>query len=182
MYVNDIEKSISGTATINVLEANGTSADSGETVQILVPLADAKIAADKVLVSGTTRKNSKVQLNLNGTDVATVVSDADGLFTYEITNLTQQDNILKASLIDATNTVIGTSPEVKFSKISENSSIYGVTIQPGTTVESGTAITINIDGAKGLSEVTVMLDGSLLKATEISEGKYSVATKAPQKA
>ncbi len=88
---------------------------------------------------------------------------------------------MKASLLDATDAVISTSSEIKFSKTTETNSIYGVSIVPGTNVEASTEMTITIDAVKGLSEVTAMLDGSLLKATESSEGKYTIKTNAPQK-
>ena len=132
-------------------------------------------------MSGTARKNSKIALELNGQKVGNVVSDASGLFTYELQNITQENNILKASLIDASDAVIATSPEIKFSKTTESSSVYGISIIPGTTVESGTGITINVDAIKGLASLTAMLDNSQLTAKEISEGKYQITTNAPQK-
>lgn len=69
------------------------------------------------MVSGTTRKNSKVSLSLNGKTAGTVVSDDSGLFTKELTGVDQENNILTASLLDASDTAIATSSEVRFTKI-----------------------------------------------------------------
>lgn len=132
-------------------------------------------------VSGKTRKNSRVNLSLNGQDAGNVVSDNDGLFTKEIPNITQENNILKATLVDAAGATIATSPDVKFAKSNDTSSVYGLSIQPGTTVAASTGITLTIDAIKGLSEVTATIDGTLLKAKETSEGKYTIETNAPQK-
>lgn len=182
LYVSDLGgEDINGEVTI-LVEAAGTStvANASE-ITILTPTADSKIATDVVLVSGTARKNSKISLELNGQSAGTVVSDNDGLFTKEITGISQENNILKASLLDASDVVLATSPEVKFAKSTETTSVYGLSITPGTTVESSTGITLTIDAVKGLAEVTAMLDGSLLKATESTEGKYTITTNAPQK-
>lgn len=182
LRVLDVTQDISGEVTITVEEGNGTAATSSGEITILTPVADGKITTPSVLVSGTARKNSKIQLELNGQKIGTAVSDADGLFTYEIQSITQDSNVLKASLIDATDAVIATSPEVKFSKASDSSSVYGISITPGTTVESGTSIKILIDAQKGLSSVNATLDGTLLTAKETSEGKYTISTVAPLKA
>jgi len=182
LYVQDGKEDIAGEVTITVEEGNGTTATSTGEIQILTPTADSKITTSTLLVSGTARKNSKVSLNLNGENVGTVVSDSEGLFTKEISNISQENNVLKASLIDANNSVIATSSEIRFSKINETSSIYGLSISPSNKVESSAGITLTIDAIKGLSEVTAMMDGTILKATESSEGKYTIATTAPQKA
>lgn len=177
----DTSQDISGEVTIDVSDAGSTPTQTEGEIQILTPVADGKVTTSTVLVSGTARKNSKIALELNGQKVGNVVSDASGLFTYELQNITQENNILKASLIDASDAVIATSPEIKFSKTTENSSVYGISIVPGTTVESGTGITINIDAIKGLASLTAMLDNSQLTAKEVSEGKYQITTNAPQK-
>lgn len=181
LRVMDISQDIAGEVTIDVADAGAAPTQAGGEIQILTPVADGKVTTNTLLVSGTARKNSKIELELNGQKVGSVVSDTNGLFTHELPNITQENNILKASLIDAAGAVIATSPEVKFVKTTENSSLYGVAILPSTTAESGTGITIHIDAAKGLASVTAMLDNSLLTAKEISEGKYQITTNAPQK-
>lgn len=181
LYVSDVKEDIYGEVIITVEPAGTSTVATGSEISILTPTMDSKITTDMVLVSGTARKNSKVSIELNGQNVGTVISDAEGLFTKEVQGITQENNILKASLIDATDAVIATSSEVKFAKTTETSSLYGLSIAPGTSVESSTEITLTIDAVKGLSEVTAMLDGSLLKATESSEGKYTIKTPAPQK-
>lgn len=171
-----------GEVTIDVTEGAAVAANNEGEIQILTPSVDSKITSSTLVVSGKARKNSKISLSLNGQDAGTVVSDNEGLFTKEITNIQQENNILKASLLDANNAVIASSPDVKFSKSTELSSIYGLSIQPGTSVESSTGVTLTIDAVKGLKEVTAMLDNTLLTAKETTEGKYTIATTAPVKA
>jgi hypothetical protein len=97
-----------------------------------------------VMVSGKTRKNSKVSIKLNGQDVGTVIADDSGIFTKNLTGLTQENNILTASLIDGTS-ASATSPEIKFSRVVTSSATYGITISPANTVEASSPITITVD-------------------------------------
>ncbi len=133
------------------------------------------------MVSGTSRKNSKISLALNGKEIGTVVSDDAGLFTKELTGIDQENNILVASLLDASNTAIATSPEVKFTKIATTGSLYGVTVSPSNSVASESKITITVEAEAGLGSVSLSLDGTALQTKETSAGKYVVETVAPQK-
>lgn len=132
------------------------------------------------MVSGKTRKNSKVAIKLNGQDAGTVIADDSGIFTKNLTGLTQENNILTASLIDGT-TVSTTSPEIKFSRIVTSSATYGITISPASTVEASSPITITVDATPGLTELSLGIDGTILATKETTSGKYTIQTIAPQK-
>lgn len=95
-----------------------------------------------------------------------MVSDESGIFTKEITNITQENNVLVASLIDGSNSVIATSPQINFSRAESNSSVYGVTIAPSDTVPVSSDVTITVEAVAGLSEVNISLDGALIPAKE----------------
>lgn len=181
LFVYDLSTDIEGEVIINVEEGAATAVTSTEELQILTPTANSKITGNTLTISGKTRKNSKVSLNLNGKDIGVVVSDNDGLFTKEVTDISQENNIIKASLLDASDAVIASSPDITFAKSTETGSVYALSIDPGLSVESSTGITLNIDAIKGLAELSATLDGTLLKAQEASEGKYVIKTTAPSK-
>ena len=181
LFVSDVTADIVGEVSILVEAGNGGTTTSNETLTVITPENNATITGDSVMISGTTRKNSRVAISLNGSDLGTVVSDDTGLFTKEVTGVSQENNILKVSLLDADNAVLASAPDVTFTKSVSSSSIYGVTITPSTTVQPSTNVTINIEAVAGLTDVTATLDGTQLKATEGASGKYSVSTIAPQK-
>lgn len=181
LTVQDLEGDVAWEITVTVEEGGTTATTTNEEVSIITPENNAKIATNSVMVSGKARKNSKVSLTLNGTDIGSVVSDDSGIFTKEIQNITQDTNILKASVLDANNQVIGSSSDVTFMKSGTTGGIYALTISPSNTVEASTGITLNVEAEKGLSNMTVMLDWTALALKEISEGKYSASTTAPQK-
>lgn len=182
LFVLDVNSDISGEIIISTEEWRSNNITDSETVTIISPTKDAKIIDSKVIISGTARKNSKLSINLNGSDAGNVVTDDSGTFSKEITGINQENNIVKVSLLDADNNVIGTSEEVKFFKTSESSSIYNLTILPSNEVETSASVTLTVEAVKWLSEVDIELDWSIIKAKETSDGKYSATTSAPLKA
>lgn len=180
IYVSDVSDDISGEATISVEAGSSTSTGSSEQITIITPENNAKVASDVVMVSGNARKNSKINLALNGQDIGSTVTDANGLFTKTLTGLTQAKNILVASLVDANGTVIGKSGEITFEKVAQSGGYYNTTVSPGTSVPASSKITFTIEADPGMSTANVGLDGAILDAKEGQPGKYSVETVAPQ--
>ncbi len=183
LSVYDLSAEIVWEVTINVSPASEVAPVDSWSIIIVTPDNGTQISGSMITVSGKTRKNSKVIVKLNWQQVWTAeVSDADGVFVKNITDITQESNIVIAQLIDSSNAVLATSPEVKFTHIASSSNIYGVTINPSSTVESSSPIEIVVDATPGLSELTINLDGSILTTKEWVSGKYSIQTVAPQKA
>jgi phosphotransferase system HPr-like phosphotransfer protein len=85
IFVSDVSDDIMGEATIMVDAAATIITTSDQSVTIITPENGTRITGDMVMVSGKTRKNSKITLSLNGQDADTVVSDDTGIFTKNIT-------------------------------------------------------------------------------------------------
>ena len=115
---------------------------------------------DLITVSGYGKKSSRVNIKLNGSDIATVNTDENGLYSKTLPTLTQQSNIVVAELLDGTNKVIATS-QVRFSLSNTNPIFNSLTIAPNATVEASTSITLTVDADPGLSEVSITLDRSV---------------------
>jgi hypothetical protein len=181
VYVTDVSEDIAGEATITVEAGGSVSTTNDQNIIIITPENGTKVTTDMVMVSGKTRKNSKVSIKLNGKDQGTVVTDDGGIFTKSVNNVTQEENILTAELIDANNSVIAKSSETKFSKTVTSSSTYGVTINPASTVEVSSPIEVIVDATAGLPELTIGIDGTILPTKETSVWKYSLKTVAPNR-
>lgn len=182
IFVNDVSDDIMGEATIMVEAWTVTPTTNDQTVTITTPGKDTKIVGDMVTVSGNTRKNSKLNIKLNGKDIGPVVSDDTWLFYKTITGLSQDSNTVTADLVDGAGTIIASSSEVRFTRATDSSTTYGVTISPASTVEASSPIVLTVDATPGLSELTVLLDGSILITKETASGKYTINTVAPKKA
>jgi hypothetical protein len=131
-------------------------------------------------MSGKTKKNSKVVIKLNGKEVGDTKTDETGIYVFKLTGVSQSSNLLTASILDGTDTVIGTV-DTQFNFAGKMPAYYNTSIQPGLTVTPGSSITITIDAEPGLTSVTVGIDGTSMPAAESSPGKYSVTTVAPAK-
>lgn len=177
--VVDVLDDISGEATVNVEAAVAATGSALEEIVIITPAAGSKVTSEVVVVSGKSRKNSKLNVTLNGKDMGSILSDESGVFTKSLTGITQDTNILSVTLVDGAGTVIGKSADINFEKVTGGPAFYNATIAPGTAIESGDEIVITVEAEKWLSEVTLMIDGNALVATEESEGKYVVKTPAP---
>lgn len=183
LYVSDISEDIIGETTINVdpqCSGPDCTGPASDDIKIITPDNGTKITGDTVMVSGKTRKNSKISLSLNGQDAGTVISDESGIFTKNITGITQENNILLAKLLDGSNSVIANSPEIKFGRLVSNVATYAVTITPSSTVEASSPIDVTIDATPWLTELTISIDGTILATKETTSGKYTVSTIAPQ--
>lgn len=135
---------------------------------------------DLITVSGYGKKSSKVNVKLNGSDIATVTTDENGLYSKTLPTLTQQSNIVVTELLDGTNKVTATA-QVRFSLSNTNPVLNSLTIAPNATVQASTGISLTVDADPALSEVSVILDGSVILLRESAPGKYSVQTIAPGK-
>ena len=172
---------ISGEATVTIDAGTTTSGTSStlEEISIVSPAQGVKITSETLVVNGKTRKNSKVNITLNGQNAGSVVSDDSGSFTKSITGVTQSSNVLSVSLVDGLGTMIGKSQDITFEKVSGGPAYYNLIVNPGTQVEKSSKITLTIEAEEWLTDVNIILDGSLIKATESWAGKYIINTVAP---
>lgn len=181
LTVTDAVEDAGWSITIKIEEGTLViSTGATESITITTPEKWSSITSDNVDVSGNTKKNSKVILKLNGTEVATLVSNDVGIFTKNLPNITQTTNILSASVLDGNNTVIGTT-ETSFGMMSWQPKFYNISVLPSLDVETGTGIVFTIDAEPGLTEVSIGIDWSILIAREESPGKYISSTTSPAK-
>ncbi len=183
LEVSDAVEDASGKKSIRVDAATDTSTASGkqDSITIITPANnDILNMGDFITVSGYSKKNSKVNIKLNGSDIATVPTDENWLYSKTLPTLTQQSNIIVTELLDGTNKVTS-STQVRFSLSNTNPVLNSLTIAPNATIEISTPITLTIDADPGLSEVSITLDGSVIIAKEGVSGKYIAQTVAPSK-
>jgi len=178
--VADAIDDVSGIKTIRVEAAAVTTTATGsDSISIILPENDTVLnMGDLVTVSGYGKKNSKVNIKLNGTDVGTVLVSDDGMYTKTLPSLTQPANIVVVELLDGNNKVISTA-QSRFTLSNTDPIFNSLTVEPSNTVEASTGITLLVDAEPGLTEVNVNLNGSIIPLKESSSGKYSATTLAP---
>lgn len=87
-------------ASVTVSTGDTTTTTIQEVVTITSPSENSEIPSDSVNVTGTAKKNSKIQIFLNGKQAGESQTSEDGTFIYELNNIDQEQNILQVKLLD----------------------------------------------------------------------------------
>lgn len=170
---------LEGVASVTVSAGDATTTTTKETVTITSPDNNSEIPGDSVNVTGTTKKNSKIQIFLNGKQVGESQTSEDGAFIYELKKLDQEQNVLQVKLLDGTDKVAGESSKISF-KISTGGPVFNtLTVKEGKKVSVGTLLNIEISAEAKLKEVTATLGESTGTFKETKDGVYNGTLTAP---
>lgn len=142
--INQIE--VSGDIKIRVEDGGTTTTPTtNETVTITTPEKGSTVVSSNVTITGKTKKNSKIRVSLNGKDqTPDGNTDSEGIFSYPLSGVSQASNIVKVSVLDGANVVIG-SAERQFNYEAKDPLYYNTSVAPGLEVETGTGVTFTID-------------------------------------
>jgi hypothetical protein len=182
LTVTEALEDVGGSIKIRVEDGSaGATIAPAETISIMVPEKGSTVTSDTITISGKTKKNSKILVKLNAKELGNTQTNEDGIFTYKVSGISQQSNILSISVLDGTNAVIG-NIDSQFNYGMKIPTYYNLSITPNKEVDSSSGITFTVDAEPGLSEVTLTIDGARLTTKEQSPGKYTITTVAPAKA
>ena len=179
--VMDIDNdNLEGVASVTVEDSTNTTVTTGtEKVTIISPDNNSEIPSDSVNIIGSSKKNSKVEVWLNGKQMGNTQTGEDGKFVYELKALDQEQNLAQVKVLDGTDTVIGESEKVSF-KISTGGPVFNtLTVKEGTKVSVGTLLNVEISAEPKLKEVTATLGDSTEVFTETKDGIYNGTLTAP---
>lgn len=142
-------------------------------VVIKEPTTNTTVSTKNVLVSGTSKPTSSINIKLNGTKVKTVQTDKDGLFSSDIGELKAGDNLIVAEVLDGTGAVVGTSAPVTIKFNTEVPKLTSLTIKEGDEFFAGSSITFTGVGDPGLKVVQVKSGD---KSAQLLEDKTKLGT------
>ncbi len=173
---------IKGSKTVTVTQ--WTTTDTGTTTSTITidsPKNNDVITTNSLTIIGTTQKNSRVRVFMNSNEVADVQSNESWVYTATIDSLVAKSNAIQARLYNASNAVTATSSIVNFTYNSSLPSFLGITFTEGTTVEAGSTIHASITATPWLSEVSMLINGTIEKFIQdpTTSGKYSRIFVAP---
>lgn len=170
---------LEGVASVTVSTGGDTVTTTKETVTITSPDNNSEIPSDSVNVTGSTKKNSKVQIFLNGKQVGESQTNEDGSFVYSLKKLDQEQNVLQVKLLDGTDKVSGESEKVSFKTSTGGPILKSLTIKEGKKVPTGTLLNVEISADAKLKEVTATLGDSTGTFKETKDGVYAGTLTAP---
>lgn len=163
---------VEGTAKVNVTEGDsGPGVTGNEAVTISSPEAGGTVSGTETDVVGTTKKNSKFQVFLNGKKSGEGQSDDKGAILYKLKGIDQEQNVLEVKVLDGSDKEAGTSGKISFSVAADKGPEFkSVTIKEGNTVKAGTVLNVTVAAEPKLKEVSVSFGDSVEVFKEQASG------------
>ncbi|PZM85058.1 hypothetical protein DLH72_02275 [Candidatus Gracilibacteria bacterium] len=162
-----------------------TISDSGsagkQEIEFISPENGLTIGDNRIKVSGSTVKNHKVKLIVNGTENFELTSNNNGIFEKEVENLKSGENTFKAQVFDSSSTVIGETEDIKIRVEQNGLSIRSLKLIPEEVYTEG-PYSIELISSTGLKEVSVVINDSVIVLKEDKEGLYKGNSFAPKTA
>lgn len=155
----DVEN-LEGTANVTVTNSAGTKTEASGDITITSPANGDTIPDTKTTVSGTAKKNSKVQIFVNGKKAGDAQSDDTGSFLFSVTTLEADQNVLQAKLLDGADKVIAQTEQISITVNASGPAFQALTIKEGNEVAPGTLLHASVGAEADLKEVLVTLNGN----------------------
>ncbi len=135
------------------------------------------IAWDKLTVSGTSKKNSKIKFFLNGNELKDLEwqTDEKGWFNVELKGLSQAQNILQVKILDWSDKIVAESDKINFSIDSSWPSVKSFKILEWTQAPAWAQVTAVLVSEPWLTEVTASIADAAQPLVEdtANPGTYS---------
>ncbi|MDQ1343505.1 MAG: hypothetical protein QG650_224 [Patescibacteria group bacterium] len=163
---------VEGVAKVNVTEGDaGPGVTGNEAVTITNPENGGTITGNETDLVGTTKKNSKFQVFLNGTKAGEGQTDDKGAILFKLKGIDQEQNVLEVKVLDGSDKVAGTTGKIAFSVASDKGPQFkSITVQEGTSVMPGTVLHVTVAADAKLKEVSVSLGDSVEVFKEQTSG------------
>lgn len=183
VVVSDFDKAkIEGSTKVKVSAGGSTSPNTGtELVTITSPDDNSIMGNPNFSVVGTTKKNSRVQLFVNGAKALETQTDDKGSFVFDVKKVDQAKNIISVTVLDGSNKVIGESSKINVTAGSEGPQFESIKLTQ-KDVGPGTKIGVTVGATPGLKSVTVTAaDASVTLKEGNIPGTYAGDLVAPTK-
>lgn len=181
IYIYDLDdETIIGLGEVNVSKAEVVEE---KTIEILSPENGLTIGDSLIKISWKTQKNHKIVIVLNS-DESTLfdtISNSNGDFEKEITNLKNWENTIIAHVLDADENRVGASNEIKIKVESIAPTFKSVKTTP-KEVESEWMYTVEVIASKELTDVSIVIDDVIHTLLETQEGIYTAEVYSPAEA
>lgn len=163
---------VEGIAKVNVTEGDaGPGVSGNESVTISAPESGSTVSGNETDVVGTTKKNSKFQVFLNGTKAGEGQSDDKGAILYKLKGITEENNVLEVKVLDGSDKQAGTSGKIAFKVAAEKGPEFkSITVKEGKSVKAGTVLNVTVTAEPKLKEVSVSLGDSVEVFKEQTSG------------
>jgi len=131
------------------------------------------------VVSGTAPAGAKLKIFNNNQEMASIVADSSGKFSYTTSILTDGSHKLYVASVNDIGTVITTSSTVDFTITTKGASISQIVLDPVGPVDPGATVNVKAYTSTNLSKAQVVIAGNVYTLTKNAAGYYEGSFVAP---
>lgn len=133
------------------------------------------------VISGTASAASKLKIFDNDAEIASIVSDIQGAFTYTTSALDNGIHKIYVAKVNDIGTIIETSPTIEINIDVSTPKITKVELLPGDTVDPGTVVTVKLFSDKNLSKAGLTFQDNVydMDKSQDEDGHFETTFAAP---
>lgn len=181
--VSDFDKMrIEGSTKVKVTAGEVSGPAGNELVTITSPDDNSVLGSASFSVVGTTKKNSRVQLFINGAKALESQTDEKGGFLFEVKGTDQTKNVISVKVLDGTDKVVGESAKITVTAGSSGPEFKSVKLSQ-KEVLTGSKVTVTVEATPALKSVVATAGEALVTLKEgMVPGTYTGDIVAPNQA
>ena len=180
IHVYDLEDDSDSVVWIAEVQVVEEIVSQNVDISILAPESGITIGKDEITVSWKTNKNHQVKIVLNGKNEVLTTSDNDWMYEKVIENLPDGKSSIKAIVLDSDDNEIWNSKEVQITSDASVPTFNTIKILPSEQVPASSDLTIEVYAAKGLTDVSIILNDELSSLEEEEDWVYRIEIKSPK--
>ena len=166
------------TVTIAVGDNSNVTASTASSVVLTNPLAGT-FSSNVQVVSGTVPAGSKLKIFDNNQELASIIADSSGNFSYTTGLLADGSHKLYVATVNDIGTVISTSATVDFTIDTNGAKVSQIVVDPAGPVDPGTPISVKVYTGEALSKAQVVVAGNVYALSKNPAGYYEGKFTAP---
>lgn len=175
----DLENTdVYGTFSFDVEAASGSSSSTGNALSIDSPISGTYSSAIQV-ISGKAPIGSSLKIYDNDVEIASVLADVNGEFTYTTGVLSDGDHSIYVALVNEVGTIVEASSVINLNIDTAAPELGEVEIEPSSTVAASDPVTVKFYNTEPLTQAAVLLNGSLYEMLDSGQGFYEASFLAP---
>lgn len=182
LKINDLANlAVFGTKSVTV--SGGTVSDpespgSKSGIVITNPAAGT-YSSNVQVISGTAPNGGKLKIFDNNLEVASVMADTGGKFSFTTGLLADGPHKIYVATVNDIGTVIATSPVVEITIDTQATKASNIVIEPEGAVDPGTTMKVKLYAEENLSKAQVVVSGNVYNLDKNAQGYYETSFSAP---
>jgi len=131
------------------------------------------------VISGTATAGSALKIFDNDIEIASLVADAFGAFSYTTGALSDGAHDFYVATVNEVGTITGTSETVSVMIDTSGPQVSQVVLEPSSAVDPGAIVTVKLYTPDDLSQAAILFQGNIYETVKSADGYYQGSFAAP---